>query len=136
VLIASAFSHNSSGYKAFLAGMYKYEHPDTSSGEGASITDAAISGWVGITAFAQVVSKVTGPITRASVLSAISTTSNLTTDGLTPPMNLTTPNPTPGYERLFDPWAISGENYANGAFTDQTPVRFISVLGDSKTYTP
>jgi hypothetical protein len=51
-------------------------------------------------------------------------------------MNLTTPNPDPAFARLFDPWVMSGENYANGAFTDQTPVHFVSALGDDKTYTP
>lgn len=89
VVLVNEYDHSAPGYQQFLSDMAKYNPsaPDTN--------DSALSGWIGVEAFAQVLKAVTGSgtaqPTRADIVNYLNQQTAFDVDGLTDGLNYTKP---------------------------------------------
>lgn len=118
--LSGAYAYSSPAYQTFLAEMKKYE-------PNAQVNDYALSAWVGVHEFADVMSKSTHPLTRAGVLAAFNSASDYSTHGLTPTLDFTKPNPAKGFDRLINMTQVLHQVTSSGT-VDVTPVRFLDTL--------
>jgi ABC-type branched-subunit amino acid transport system substrate-binding protein len=114
------YSYSSAGYQSFLAGMKAHE-PSASGG------DEAVNAWIGVHAFASVMSTSSQPLTRAGVLAAFNAQSALSTDGLTPALNFTKDTSITGFARAFAPTTVN-HVVKDGKLADVAPVQFLDIL--------
>jgi ABC-type branched-subunit amino acid transport system substrate-binding protein len=98
ILIASSFVPYSSaapGIKQLLAEMKEYQ-------PGAQLDPQVIRAWTGALVFTQVAAKVSGPVTSASFLRTIAAQQNVTTLGMTAPVDFSKPGPVSVLPHLFN----------------------------------
>jgi ABC-type branched-subunit amino acid transport system substrate-binding protein len=86
----------------------------------------ATGAWIDAVVFQQVVSKMKGPITATSVLSAFQHTKTVSTGGVTPPINLSKPFPDPTLHAIYNTWGTietvkNGKIVWDGKFVDTAP---------------
>jgi branched-chain amino acid transport system substrate-binding protein len=120
VQATGCYSYGSKGYAAYLASMAKNQ-------PGADSGDEAINGWIGVHAFADVMSSSSQPLTREGVLAAFNAETSLTTNGLTPTIDFTKESGIAGFTRAFNPTAVNHE-VTNGKLTDVPPTQFLDFL--------
>lgn len=105
VLISAALpisTGSSPGVVKFRGQMKKYQ-------PSAEVDEVSLRGWFDTWAFAQVARKMTGPITRATVLTAFSHLTNFNVFGMLPPgFSTTTQFNFPSLNRLFNQYVIEG----------------------------
>lgn len=116
-LIASQFSSTSSPqWAAYRAAMKKYE-PQANPELVYGITPvAAQMAWLGMESFKTVVSKLSGTITAAKVKTALNGTTDLTTGGITPPINFTKGFACGPFSRVFNTTYYGPTVVKNGQF--------------------
>jgi ABC-type branched-subunit amino acid transport system substrate-binding protein len=86
----------------------------------------ATGAWIDDQVFDQVVSKMKGAITAATVLKAFKTTKTVSTGGVTPPINLSKPFPAPALHAIYNTWGTietvkNGKIVWNGKFVNTAP---------------
>jgi hypothetical protein len=117
---AGCYSYDSQGYADFQASMARNQ-------PSAQIGDEALAAWVGIKSFAKVMGDGSKELTRQGVLDAFNATTDLTTDGLRPPIDFTKETGVEGFTRAFSPTAVNHE-ITDGKQVDVKPTTFLNVL--------
>jgi ABC-type branched-subunit amino acid transport system substrate-binding protein len=115
---SGCYSYNSPGHKKYLGDMKKYQ-------AAADTGDEGLNAWLGVKSFAKVMKG--KDLTRKGVLDTFNTTSSLTTDGLTPPIDFTKETGVPGFARLFVP-TVANHEIKDGKLVDITPTAFLNIL--------
>jgi branched-chain amino acid transport system substrate-binding protein len=118
--VNGSYSYRSPAYRTFQSEMAKYQPSD-------QVNDYALSAWLPMHMFADVMSKSTQPLTRDGVLAAFNSLSDYTTQGLTPTLNYTKKNPAKGFDRLMNMTQVLHEVTGSGT-NDITPVEFLNTL--------
>jgi branched-chain amino acid transport system substrate-binding protein len=134
-LSPAALEHVSNPGKLYLTGCYAYSSPAFKTFQdemakfepSAEVNDYALSAWVGMHEFADVMSKSSRPLTRAGVLAEFSALAGYSMQGLIPPLDYTTKNPVKGFDRLINMTQVLHEVTSSGT-TDVTPVEFVDTL--------
>lgn len=117
ILIGGTYSQSGAGWKQFQAEMKKYE-------PSAYVGPVDVNAWMGVHQLATVANKISGPITRASLMTAYNSLKNYSTDGLTPTLNYTVPNPVPNFGRVFNSTALPLRYAGHGLVVDIKPTVF------------
>jgi len=99
---------------------FEEELAEYSADEAAGVTDRGLNAWRGVHLFADVVEGIDGDVTRESITEALDSLSDYDTGGLTPNLDFSTPNPEPGFSRLFNPYVV-GLTFADGEIRDSEP---------------
>jgi ABC-type branched-subunit amino acid transport system substrate-binding protein len=118
--VSGSYAYSSPAFQTFLSDMAKYQ-------SSAETNDYALSAWVGMREFADVMSKSTEPLTRAGVIAAFSSLSGYTMEGLIPPLDYTKPNPVKSFARLVNMTQVLHQVKGTET-TDVQPVEFIDTL--------
>lgn len=118
--VSGSYSYSSPGYRTFRSEMAKYQ-------PSAQVNDYALSAWLPMHMFADVMSNSTQPLTRDGVLAAFDSLSDYSTQGLTPPLSYTKKNPAKGFDRLINMTQVLHEVTGSGV-KDVTPVEFVDTL--------
>ncbi len=92
-----------------LPGIVKFRQQMGQYASGQTLDAISLNGWLDTWAFAQVARTISGPVTRASVMSAFSNLTNFNVFGLLPPGFSTTKDfAFPGLSRLFNQYTVEG----------------------------
>lgn len=118
--LTGSYAYSSPAYQTFQQEMRRYE-------PAAEVNDYALSAWVGMQEFADVMSKSSQPLTRAGVLAAFSSESHFTMRGLIPALDYTRPNPITAFARLINMTQVLHEVTRSGT-VDVKPVQFVDML--------
>ena len=129
-LVSAGFSPTSNPeWATYRSAMKKYE-PNASPSDVYGYTPtAAQNSWVGTIAFRQVVSKLSGPITAAKIKSALNSTTDLTTGGITPPINFTKPFACGPFARVFNTTYFGPIVVKNSQFTTESGAKLQNNVG-------
>jgi hypothetical protein len=77
--------------------------------------------------FAKVMNQSSQPLTRAGVITAFKAVSDLSTNGLTPPLDYAHPDPIKGYTADNNVTTVAHE-IVDGKWGETGPVKFLNVL--------